>query len=134
MRKQQIKKYNDRYRRLHKKELALYYKQRKCADINYKIRCNLSVRIYNALRGNIKSKSTMKLISCSIENLKQHLEQKFTKGMTWKNYGKWHVDHIKPCCLFNLSKPKEQCKCFHYTNLQPLWAKDNFRKGKKYKE
>jgi len=66
---------------------------------------------------------------------KEYLQNQFKKGMTWKNYGKgkrkWCVDHIKPCCSFDLSKPEEQKKCFHYTNLQPLWAKENRQKGVK---
>ena len=53
--------------------------------------------------------------------------------MSWKNHGKygWHIDHIKPCSKFNLIDPTEQKKCFHYTNLQPLWAKDNLTKYNK---
>jgi len=52
--------------------------------------------------------------------------------MTWKNYGEWHVDHIKPCAKFNLIIDKEQKRCFHYSNLQPLWAKDNIKKSDNY--
>lgn len=59
----------------------------------------------------------------------KHLTKKFKKGMTLKNYGKWHVDHIIPCASFDLTKESEQKRCFHYTNLQPLWAIENIRKG-----
>jgi len=52
--------------------------------------------------------------------------------MTWENHGEWHIDHIKPCSLFNLLNEDEQKKCFHYTNLQPLWASENLSKGCKY--
>ena len=71
------------------------------------------------------------LIGCSLEELKKHLESQFKPGMSWKNRGRngWHIDHIKPCASFDLSKSEEQHKCFHYSNLQPLWAKENLRKG-----
>ena len=58
----------------------------------------------------------------------QHKQGKFTDGMTWENYGKWHVDHIKPCSSFDLAQRDQQLICFHYTNLQPLWSADNARK------
>jgi len=56
--------------------------------------------------------------------------------MTWTKFmqGEIHIDHIKPCCRFDLSKPEEQVKCFHYTNLQPLWAEDNLKKSGAYEE
>ena len=54
--------------------------------------------------------------------------------MTWENHGDWHIDHIRPCCSFNLLNDDDQKQCFHYTNLQPLWAKDNLMKGGKFNE
>lgn len=66
-----------------------------------------------------------------IRNAFFSLEQQFTEGMTWENYGEWHVDHIRPCVSFDLSIPEQQQECFHYTNLQPLWAKDNLQKSDK---
>ena len=88
-------------------------------------------RVNKALKGLVKSQNTIKLVGCSIKKLKSHLEKQFKKGMNWKNYGTWHVDHIRPCASFDLSKPSEQLKCFNYKNLQPLWAKENLRKGRK---
>ena len=85
--------------------------------------------MWEVLKGNPKLKTTMKLIGCSIEELKQYLGKQFTEGMSWQNYGKWHIDHIRPCASFDLKKLNEQKKCFHYSNLQPLWAKDNLCKG-----
>ena len=79
--------------------------------------------------------------SCSIEFLKKHLESQFKEGMNWKNQGRgwenkgmqeWHIDHKIPCASFNLSKKSEQRECFHYTNLQPLWAKENYKKGNNF--
>ena len=51
--------------------------------------------------------------------------------MTWKNYGKWHIDHIKPFASFDLTEPKQQKLVCNYKNLQPLWAKENLSKGDK---
>ncbi|MFH0806001.1 MAG: hypothetical protein V1901_03950 [Patescibacteria group bacterium] len=134
--KKEIKQYSKKYYKLNKEKLSIYSnkfhkkynKNRRHIDINFKILGNLRCRIYKALKGFDKSDYTQKLIGCSIEYLKQYLEKQFRAGMTWKNYGKWHIDHIKPCARFDLSKPSQQRKCFHYTNLQPLWAEDNFRK------
>ena len=59
------------------------------------------------------------------------LKSQFSKYMNWKNYGKWHVDHIRPVDSFDLKKINQQLECFHYTNLQRLWAQENLRKGTK---
>jgi hypothetical protein len=87
----------------------------------------------SAMDGRSKSKHTMELLGCSIEEFKIYLEKQFTKGMNWGNYGKkgWHIDHILPCASFDLTDPEQQKKCFHYTNLQPLWAEDNYKKKDK---
>ena len=63
-----------------------------------------------------------------MEELKIHIEGKFVEGMTWENHGSWHLDHVRPCCSFDLKNEEEQKKCFHYTNLQPLWAVENLSK------
>ncbi len=102
------------------------------SDTNYKIREILRHRVYMALKGNSKSLPSMFLIGCEIDYLMCHLQEQFQPGMSWDNYGLWHMDHIKPCSKFDLSKKSEQLKCFNYTNLQPLWAEDNRRKGNKY--
>jgi len=94
----------------------------------------LSVRIYHALKGTTKkSARTEALLGCSFFDFRRHMQAKFTDGMTWENYGQgWHADHIIPCAAFDLSKPEDQRKCFHYTNLQPLWGPDNLAKGAKF--
>ena len=78
-----------------------------------------------------KKASTMEILGCTAEDFKNYLENKFREGMIWENYGTWHIDHINPCYSFNLTKDEEQKRCFHYTNLQPLWARENLIKGKK---
>jgi len=108
-----------------------YQKKRFREDLNFRILKYLRTRLYQALKGKDKSARTLELLGCSVEYLKKRLESKFVEGMSWDNYGKWHVDHIRPCASFDLTKPSEQRKCFHYTNLQPLWAEENRAKGNK---
>jgi hypothetical protein len=95
------------------------------------IRNNLASRMSQAVSRGFKSAKTESLIGCSFNELKSYLEKQFTEGMNWENYGLhgWHVDHIRPCCSFDLTDPEQQRECFHYTNLQPLWAEDNLSKG-----
>ena len=106
-----------------------YTRSKRQNNINYQIASNLRRRISSALSGGSKSNSTLTLLGCSVDNLKQHLQSKFTDGMAWNNYGKWHIDHIKPCSSFDLTKASNQKECFHYSNLQPLWALDNIKKS-----
>ena len=73
----------------------------------------------------------MELIGCSKEELIKHLESQFIEGMTWENWSLngWHIDHIRPISSFDLSDPAQAKECFHYSNLQPLWAIDNLKKS-----
>lgn len=107
-----------------------YLNHKRKTNIHFRLYDNLRSRIHDALKYNHKSARTTELIGCSINELHKHLEKQFIAGMNWKNYGKWHVDHIVPCASFNLSNKEDQYKCFHYTNLQPMWALDNIKKGK----
>lgn len=119
-----------------REEKRVYAKERRAKDVNFKLRGNLANRINYALRhGGSKSAKTCEMLGCSIEKLKDHLESQFAEGMTWENYGLngWHVDHIRPCASFDLTLDEEQKKCFHYTNLQPMWAEDNIQKSSTYK-
>ena len=112
-----------------KEKKRIYRKNKLKTDVNFRILSNLRIRLYYALKNNSKSKRTLELLGCTIDELKIYLQSQFTKGMNWNNYGTWHIDHRKPCAKFDLSKPIEQHKCFHFSNLQPLWAIDNLRKG-----
>lgn len=90
-------------------------------------------RIRAAICGKKKSVSTRELIGCDIADLMRHLESKFKPRMAWNNYGirGWHIDHIRPCSSFNLLNENELRTCFHFSNLQPLWAAENIRKKDK---
>ena len=92
---------------------------------------NLRTRIYLAVKRGQRAGSLPELLGCSIPGLRLHIAHQFKPGMSWDNYGEWHVDHIRPCAKFDLSKPEEQRACFHYTNLQPLWKTDNLVKHDK---
>lgn len=104
---------------------------RECQRNNkkYSLARNLRMRVYAAIKHGYKSAPTMELLGCTLDELKVHLASQFTEGMSWNNYGLWHIDHIRPCASFDLTQPDQQRVCFHYTNLQPLWAKDNSIKG-----
>lgn len=89
-------------------------------------------RLRGALRNRgVKSACTLELTGCTAKHCKSHIEAQFLTGMTWNNRGLWHVDHIKPCASFDLADPAQQRACFHYSNLRPLWALDNLKKGRK---
>lgn len=106
------------------------WEKKRCdTNIEYRITRRLRSRVYNALKGNVKSDKTINLIGCSIEKLMIHIESQFDDGMNWGNYGEWHIDHIKPCASFDLTDVDQQKQCFNYKNLQPLWAFDNMSKG-----
>jgi hypothetical protein len=106
-----------------------YYRNRRRQDLNFKLKCKLRSRL-STLVGQFKSSSALNLLGCTLDELKIYLESKFQEGMNWNNYGKWHIDHIKPCYSFDLTNQKEQKKCFHFLNLQPLWATQNLKKNK----
>ena len=139
--KEKIKQYNDMYtvknkvaRQKYKKKYSLENKD-KINQTNKKYYSNnpsvkigrsLSGRVRSAIKnsGGTKSQSSCEFLGCTRDEVCKYLESKFTTGMTWENHGLygWHIDHIKPCDSFDLTNPEQQRVCFHYTNLQPLWA------------
>ena len=90
----------------------------------------LRTRLKRAVKGHGRP-SIRNLIGCSWQFLKEHIESQFLYGMSWDNRSKWHIDHKTPCAAFDLSQIDQQLACFHWSNLQPLWATDNLRKGAK---
>lgn len=133
------RKINEYYR---KKNIEKYY-HRKIATEKYmpgrgvtihQIIDNLARRATQALskRGIPRSIKHMDLIGCDEKTLQTHLQEKFTNGMNFDNYGEWEIDHIKPIALHDLTKWSEQLECFNYKNLQPLWLKDNRSKSAKF--
>lgn len=103
------------------------------SPLRIRIGTNLRSRLNKAIQGDYKSGSAVFDLGCSIDEFKVYMESKFQAGMSWGNWGRktWHIDHIKPVSSFDLSNREELLKACHYTNLQPLWAKDNMAKGKR---
>ena len=122
-----------RQRPEHKEWRRAYQQRRSQTDHAFKLVRNLRARLRQALKGTCKSARTLELLGCTVEELRAHLEAQFKPGMTWENQGRygWHIDHIKPCASFDLTDLEQQRACFHYTNLQPLWAAENLSKGAK---
>jgi hypothetical protein len=129
--KEKINKYYyDNRKTLVKKALDRIQTRRK-NDIMFRIKLSLRARVYSFLKKNeiTKKNRTFELVGCNPNELKEFLEKKFVDGMSWENYGKWHIDHITP--LSSAKTEEEIYKLCHYTNLQPLWATDNLRKSNK---
>ena len=130
--KQGIKRTRQTYEERRAKDtkyMRKYMRERRQNDPSFRILHNLRNRLRNALKGKSKSAQTVKLLGISVEGCRQHIEAQFLEGMSWDNYGQWHIDHIVPCDSFNLNDAQQQRLMCHYTNLQPLWGPENIRKG-----
>ena len=103
------------------------YKHKKYqSDPSYNLVIRLRSRVYVALKGKCKSAATQELLGICADECRKYIEAQFTEAMTWQNI---HVDHIVPCASFDFTDPEQQRQCFHYTNLQPLLAKENLSKS-----
>jgi hypothetical protein len=123
-------KHREHVNALNRARLARYNKE----NPNYKIATRARNQLYFALVCQTIPKTTnaVELLGADIETVRRHLESQFLEGMSWSNHGSrgWHIDHIKPINTFDLSDPKQLHECFHYTNLRPLWWKDNLGRPK----
>jgi hypothetical protein len=106
--------------------------QRHSCQPKYRLTRNVLTGIYKSLRTGQAGKWE-KLVGYSLSELRGHLQKQFQKGMTWQNYGQWHIDHIKPVASFNFSSPQDEGfkQCWALKNLRPLWARDNWIRAKK---
>ena len=123
------------YRIKNKEHIAKFKKEweinKRNTDPLYRLKQNLRHRTNSAFKSKYwqKNNTTKHLLGCEFEQVKEYIENKFTEGMSWDNYGKWHIDHIIP---LSSAKTEIEMRClFHYINLQPLWASDNFKKSDK---
>jgi hypothetical protein len=131
--KHELLKYQRKWKTKNAEKVREDANNRYATDFNHRIAAVLRVRIHDVLKGKTKHEGTKSLLGCSIAELRNKLQSKFQPGMNWENHGQngWHIDHILPCSSFDLTTIEEQRKCFHFSNLQPLWATDNRRKGAK---
>lgn len=109
------------------------HKSRYTSDPTYRLGMILRNRVNESLSDGKLGGSFVEDLGCSVSYLRAYLESKFSSGMTWANHGKygWHIDHIQPLSGFDLTDRKKFLEACHYTNLQPLWAIDNLKKGNK---
>lgn len=112
-----------------------YEKSRKSTDPTYKLISNFRTALYTALKEKnvLKNGKYFEILGYTIEDLINHLESQFKDGLTWDNYGEWHVDHKRPISSFNFTNvdDDEFKQCWSLSNLQPLWGRDNLSKSNK---
>lgn len=137
--KQEKSEYGRKYFQKNKRKILDKFLKKKKEDPNVLLAANLRGRLSHAIKENSKSGSAVSDLGCTIEQLKQKFELMFYPHpdtgeiMSWKNYGYygWHIDHIAPLCNFDLTDKEQFKKACHYTNLQPMWSKQNMSKGPK---
>lgn len=130
--KDAVNSYNRRYREAHKREHSEYIKRRRAEDAKYKLICDIRNMLNNAFNKRTKvgkTKRAEEILGCSIDFFIEYLQSKFKVGMTLENHGEWHIDHIIPLSVAETEE--EVIRLNHYTNLQPLWAKENIVKRNK---
>lgn len=110
-----------------------YVDRRTAEDPGFAAMLRLRKRMSTALKasGARRARVSEEAIGCTMPQLREHLENQFLPRMSWENRDQWHIDHITPCAAFDLLDPEQQAACFHYTNLRPIWARDNLRKSSK---
>jgi hypothetical protein len=108
-----------------------WLKDKREKDPSFHIKCTIGSSLWHYLK-NSKTEKTIWYIGCTLKKLKNHLESLFLEGMSWENYGKWEIDHIKPVSRFDLTNKRQLKECWNWKNLQPLWKIDNIIKSNNY--
>ncbi len=155
--KEKISEYNKTYKSEHRQEISVYnhnynlenrdaiqprqtenQRRRKENDENYKTSIKLRTQLTKFLKKKCKVKFDNRVINtygCKQEFFKSWIEYQFKEDMNWDNYGiYWHIDHIKPCCMFDLTDEEQKKESFHWSNLRPLKAIENQKKTNKLDE
>jgi hypothetical protein len=131
--KESILNQQSNYKKQNRKNITQKNLERRKTDPIHHLKhiMNSRIRMFLKSKKLTKTNKTFTIVGCTPYELKEHLERKFTEGMSWNNQGYWHIDHIIP--LSSAKNKEEIYKLCHYTNLQPLWAEDNLKKGSKIK-
>jgi hypothetical protein len=138
-RKEYLKKYNETYFNEYaktpkrKQYISKYFKVKYKTDENFRIGKVMRGKLYTALKWKDSWRANHKgveCLGCDINFFRKYISNQFQENMSWGNYGEWHLDHIMPLVNFDLTKKSEREKCFHYTNIQPLWKEVHREKSK----
>lgn len=129
--RKEYRQYQTKWKRDNQEHWREYNKRKLQDDKNHHLRRIKRSRLYCAMFRGVKGGSAVKNLGCTIDQLKLHLESLFLPGMSWGNYGEWHIDHKLPLAHFDLRDPRQVAEACNYTNLQPLWAEDNLKKSDK---
>jgi hypothetical protein len=133
--KKEISAQNSRWHRNNRERIRERKREsnrRRYLNPHNRVAGNVRRKIGKLLKGISKPDRSEGLLGCSFEEFARYISAMFKPGMTMENYGrKWHIDHIMPCSAFDLTREDHVRQCFHFTNLRPLWAKANLRKGSK---
>jgi len=131
--KEKCNKRFKKWRKENKQYFNEYYKNKRKNDSTFKFKYNIRCLITSSFKRGInqfrKNAKTEDILGCTIEEFRDYISLKFTKGMNFDNHGKWHLDHIIP--LASAETEEDVIRLNHYTNFQPLWAADNISKGSK---
>lgn len=113
---------------------AKVYKARKRREPGYRLSSSVSTQMRQCLANGKAGRKWEALVGYTIADLVPHLERQFLPGMSWANYGVWHIDHRRPISSFAFTCAEDQdfITCWALSNLQPLWAEDNLTKGARY--
>ena len=135
-----LRQYHSEWREKNRKKInestRLWYLNKRRNDPSFRLKCNTRTAVWTCLkeRNVAKYRSTFETLGYTLEELMRHLENQFVEGMTWDNYGEWHVDHKKPMALFEFTSVDDEGfkECWSLGNLQPLWGEENLSKGTRY--
>lgn len=120
------------YKKRNREKMNLYFKKKNASDKSFNLATRIRVKLNGVFYGKYKDFTSLKHFGCTVTQLFDHIEAQFEPGMNWENrsHNGWHIDHIVPICSFDLTDPDQCSKCWHFTNLRPIWASENRSKNR----